>query len=493
MLPRGPAAAAAPIWQLLATACSELIACSTSNSAPEISPRCDNDLDCMLNGQCQNHLCRCDAGWTGELCERLDVMPTEPELSKQRAYPPQNGTASWGGNPLQDVKTGAWHLYVSPVANQCGMECWNTQQYIQHAVSTTGVQGPYHNAANGGTVQSLMSTNPQAALTKNGSVLVAHIGRGKPLPNPGLQPWSNCTGGSTPCCHGPSELRSVISSVSSSSPSPSPGCTNAGAPCTIMWPSAATGILSAPSFDGPWTDHVDTIPVPQNPEVRPWPMASKSGLPPLDNPSPVVLENGTLLVMHVLRIAQAEKNTANFVAIARNQDWANDKGWEPVVGTDFARPMISTSTPYRGSCNASWGVVTPSGRRLRCPQVSEDPYFWQDARGNFHALFHFDGATHAFSPDAIQWFISPHYAYTPEVQHTDGTHTEYISRERPKLALDPSHKAPLAIISAVRAPWLDQRCAWGSRPHQSVHDPFCDSSFTHIQLVRGNGSLSHQE
>merc|ERR1719174_2411358 len=80
----------------------------------------------------------------------------------------------------------------------CGMQCWNTQQYVQHAVSSH-VQGPYQAAD---VTQPYMSTNPQAVLTHNGSILLAHIDRGRPVP--GMPPWTNCTAGATPCCHGPS-------------------------------------------------------------------------------------------------------------------------------------------------------------------------------------------------------------------------------------------------------------------------------------------------
>ena len=75
------------------------------------------------------------------------------------------------------------------------------------------------------------------------------------------------------------------------------------------------------------------------------------------------------------------------------------------------------------------------------------------------------------------------------VEHTDGTQTEYVSRERPKLALDPVDQAPVAITSAVRAPWIDARCkpAAGAKAGVpsgwNVRAPFCDAAFTHVQLV----------
>ena len=102
--------------------------------------------------------CTCDAGWIGAQCETLNIQPTKPSLAALRAYPPANGTASWGGNSVYDPQAKMWHLFVSPVSNHCGMDCWNTQQYIQHAVSKY-VAGPYANdVVDGGIVLSLMST-----------------------------------------------------------------------------------------------------------------------------------------------------------------------------------------------------------------------------------------------------------------------------------------------------------------------------------------------
>ena len=75
------------------------------------------------------------------------------------------------------------------------------------------------------------------------------------------------------------------------------------------------------------------------------------------------------------------------------------------------------------------------------------------------------------------------YAFTPRVNHTDGSSTRYQSRERVKLALDPETKAPIAVFSAVRTlctPWADPRCKC---PPMNPRAPFCDNSMTHMQAV----------
>ena len=89
---------------------------------------CASDLDCMLNGACTGGRCHCDRGWRGDDCGSIAARPTAPDLDTQRAWPPANGASSWGGNSVYDSADKNWHLFVSPVDLECGMDCWNTQQ-----------------------------------------------------------------------------------------------------------------------------------------------------------------------------------------------------------------------------------------------------------------------------------------------------------------------------------------------------------------------------
>jgi parallel beta-helix repeat protein len=310
---------------------------------------CKEDEDCMLAGLCTAGKCVCDEGWTGPLCTRLRIQPTAASVEAQRAWPPENGSSSWGGNPIYDPIDQTWHLYCSPVAKQCGMQSWNHQQYIQHAKSTTGVTGRYEDA---GVALPLFSTCPQVQRAPNGSIVILHEGTGQPPPLPWHVPvWTNCTGGTTPCCQPgctvggtPGCSKPPLPAVEQQAPPPpprwpaTPGCVTGHAirkadenrSCVITWPGTGTcGMLVADGFGGPYRQFNDSVETPKNYWVQPvrvihrfgrfltasllrfashpveslcltcccrdqWPFKPHTGLPRLVNPSPLMLPNGIL-------------------------------------------------------------------------------------------------------------------------------------------------------------------------------------------------------
>lgn len=93
----------------------------------------------------------------------------------------------------------------------------------------------------------------------------------------------------------------------------------------------------------------------------------------------------------------------------------------------------------------------------------EDPFIWQDARGQWHCLFHrapfADPAAqaigHAFSPDGFAWFTSPVAAANSTVQFEgngtgDPLSVTFGKRERPHLVFtDDGSFTPLALITGV--------------------------------------------
>lgn len=120
---------------------------------------CDTDDNCSLNGVCtksgSKRFCKCDPGWWGDDCGRLDLAPatrwtgynytniTNP--SYYRAY----GNSSWGGTIIQDRdRQNLFHLVISQFANGCGLSGWRPHSFIIRAESRTGPQGPYHYAQN---------------------------------------------------------------------------------------------------------------------------------------------------------------------------------------------------------------------------------------------------------------------------------------------------------------------------------------------------------
>jgi hypothetical protein len=80
---------------------------------------CGSSLDCSLNGDCdaKSGQCKCDAGWKGPGCARLD-------LASQTADTMLNETnmSTWGAPTV--YAEGAYHAYVSEMVDACGTTSW---------------------------------------------------------------------------------------------------------------------------------------------------------------------------------------------------------------------------------------------------------------------------------------------------------------------------------------------------------------------------------
>ena len=108
---------------------------------------CKADEDCSLNGICApGGVCQCHPGWKGAACSFLDRRPAASE-SAAAVYGMHRNVTSWGGNVLADNSTGLHHLYVTEIAGpngtSCGLISWGSHSTIVHAVSTSGIAGPY--------------------------------------------------------------------------------------------------------------------------------------------------------------------------------------------------------------------------------------------------------------------------------------------------------------------------------------------------------------
>lgn len=134
---------------------------------------------------------------------------------------------------------GKFHLFVSEIANGCGMAAWDTNSFVTHAVSDT-VNGTYVKAA---TAAQHWAHNPQAIVVGS-EMFLFHIG-----PANGNSTLVDCR--------------------------PQPAVVTRP-PRPLFDPQVAY-ILSAPGPEGPWTE--------------------VAGGPLCDNPSPWVMSNGTLLLM----------------------------------------------------------------------------------------------------------------------------------------------------------------------------------------------------
>lgn len=100
------------------------------------------------------------------------------------------------------------------------------------------------------------------------------------------------------------------------------------------------------------------------------------------------------------------------------------------------------------------------------PTWTEDPFFWRDKRGHWHALAHWmidivekNGTkyprvgAHIFSKTLTgKWSFKQHEAFNSTVTFTDSTTQTFNRRERPKIFFsDDGTMTPLYLINGVQA------------------------------------------
>lgn len=375
---------------------------------------CVSDLNCSLNGACVAGACVCDDAWEGPSCELLSLLPSAP--GDGTCDPSLNGTATgytstWGGHPMQDGD-GSWHLLAAEMAQHCGMCSWGSVSQVAHWASGSLV-GPYRRV---GTAVGVFAHNPSVVAAPDASLLMWHIGIG--CDSAGVHACNytrmpSCANGSTP-------------------PHPQPPPEPVPNPPNL----ARAAVHAAARLGGPWAS------VPPS-----W------KLPGCNNPSPLFLRNGSLMVMCHGPYSQCPQGGGlSFFTSLAAADWREG--------------------PYAFHClNIVNPTFTFNGTVFH--PANEDPHLYQDARGALHVLTHnqspcysgpiaaaFYGADvrgcggHFFSADGgLSWTFSWRAAYNGTVRFTDGRSMVY-KRERPKLVQD-ARGAIIALANGVGPALVD--------------------------------------
>ncbi|KAG9250336.1 uncharacterized protein F5Z01DRAFT_629724 [Emericellopsis atlantica] len=113
---------------------------------------CTSMEDCSLNGICTcHHTCRCDPGWTGSNCGKLDLQPVErwtgynnTNFTNPDFYREGGGNSSWGGQIIHDREDkGLFHFIASQFKHGCGLSAWRPFSQVIRAESRTGPRGPF--------------------------------------------------------------------------------------------------------------------------------------------------------------------------------------------------------------------------------------------------------------------------------------------------------------------------------------------------------------
>jgi len=119
---------------------------------------CLTDADCAYNGHCvplnakasepQHQIvasgrCVCHVQWEGVNCERLSTLPAAKDAGFRSPHSASDdGTSSWGGSVLFDDVGGQWHMYAAEMINSCGIDYWEPNSQVVHAVADAA-DGPF--------------------------------------------------------------------------------------------------------------------------------------------------------------------------------------------------------------------------------------------------------------------------------------------------------------------------------------------------------------
>lgn len=371
---------------------------------------CINSEDCSLNGNCTNGACVCRTPWQGVDCAQLQILPSSTS-SGGAIYGVSPRTGSWGGNIVQWAD-GKFHLFVAEFAgNDCGMVSWKTNSMITHAISETGIDGTY---ARSDTALDAWAHNPEVVVYKN-ELFLFHIG-----PGDGSSVKVNCSHSSQAFAAPGNYQTSPVGNAQT------------------------TFIHAAPGPHGPW-------------------MAA--GSVECDNPAPLVLRNGTVLLM-----------------CSRSPTTSKHSGTPP-------HWRLHRADSPRGPWTTVAEVYPTSNRTG--PQT-EDPFIWEDVDGNLHAIGHTfppggPSATgpshvvsmHGYSRDGVAWKWSKGQPYDATVQFPNGTNVLHATAERPKLFID-SHGVPTHLVNGMQsALWPCDGCI-GCKKDSGHPVPGCKGETHHV-------------
>ena len=483
---------------------------------------CSAPEDCSLNGACVGsstfqgpHHCVCNQGWKGETCALLDRRPAPSRSAAGVWGMPLNGrpnVTSWGGNVLLDNATGHHHLYVTEIAgpngSSCGLVSWGSHSTVIHAVSTSGLGGPYTKAS---VAVGHEGHNPQAVRVGSKWVLF-HIGGGSapgtpvspcPAPPPagchsfhseGSCPTKRCEWKGDACVDPPPPPLPPTPPALCAKLAAAKGYTCTGDTC-----GGPSGRLSSSHNCGAYL----TVPTLKCTDDCAQQMAALCDKDSKCHSFSLMNKVSGSGAMHSQTFSGGKS------CLRRNRDWSTwvksnssssggseesprYTGSEIHVSDSPAGPFMPLKTTYSGCNNPSpyvmkngtilvlctWKII--AAEKLEGPWRSvidlrispstrmgvagnwEDPFLWQDVTGMWHALSH--TYTHQPGGPGVQnsisghlfarsvegpWHVSPIEPYDSVVAYADDNTTETFSTmERPKLMFDGTGN-PIAITNGV--------------------------------------------
>lgn len=221
--------------------------------------------ECSLNGQLHlsssaaasggfhrtaQQVCKCSPGWRGSACSEVALGRSRPAV--------QQGNWSWGGSPIIGPG-GVVHLFVSVMAEGCGLLHYQTNSVVEHYVSQGGgAAGPF--------VRQGVALGPRSA---------GHWDSGA-IHGPSIH-FDGSTG------------LYLLFHAGFTHPEPRPNCSrDPTSPVVMVSSSRRIGVAWSASLDGPWQRGTSPI-------LGPGPKGSWDATD-VSNAAPCVLANGTVLL-----------------------------------------------------------------------------------------------------------------------------------------------------------------------------------------------------
>jgi hypothetical protein len=291
----------------------------------------------------------------------LALLPAPSASNGYQYKDPSNGRniSSWGGPVIRDRETGLYHMYPAEMTHHCGVNSWERNSRIVHAIAKDGAgvftrAAPLMHTNDSGVIFPVFASEPDVARAPTGqTVMYFSMSHPGAIPPGGDECTAGCTDGST-----------------------TPEC-NSNYTRGQTFTTWMSHTLSTDLNNAAWS-------------------------------KPVVLQEGTVTSQDTNMAAVVLPNgTVN--GLWRSKQYG---GIHRVTATDWSDP-----TTY------DWHYSDkPLFTEAAHPLAPEDPYVFLNKRGHWHALFHHRSCTAswvnpkgygrvacggmAYSVDGVQW----HYA-----------------------------------------------------------------------------------
>ena len=350
---------------------------------------------CSLNGfTSTDGKCVCQPAWEGANCSRLHFMPSKKESGYRQIFPAGRGQnrSSWGGGGWFDETTHRWFMWVSELADGCGMATWTTNSRTVRASSPDPL-GEYTREA----VQIPTWTHESTVTRGPGGEWVVFMSYAVPPKRP--------------ICHGCAQG------------STNPNCSEPRAP-----------LIS--DFDPTYMTWCPAGKV-EDPTAWSTPVLILSDRPQMDtNFAAVINEDGSLVGMWRDHFRSSTLKGKSTIHLAHATDWKDNSTYT----------ATQTDVLFGDA-----GLHNPGGVEDPFLWVDETGHF----HALFHMLFPahpYSAGGHAFSKNGLNWTWTGE-AYDGNVTYTDGSHAAVANGDRPHLLFDKNGKTPVALTTAAGTGW----------------------------------------